>query len=77
VVRDEAAFWRHAESRSQNWRDGIPADSPRNTECADCHASIVPSQVFQSQRAHGRALCNNCIVDVNRAEELAAEELAS
>jgi len=72
VVCDEAAFWAHAQSRSKAWREGVPADSPRNTECVDCHAEIVPSQAVESYRAHGRRLCNNCIVDQNRIEELAS-----
>jgi hypothetical protein len=61
VVPDEAAFWRHAASRSKAWREGVPAESTRNSECEDCHADLKPSQVLASTRAHGRPLCTNCI----------------
>jgi hypothetical protein len=43
--------------------------------CAECDAEIVASQVFQSQRAYGQALCNNCCVDKDR--ERAADDCAA
>ena len=71
-VIDEAAFWEHARRRSKAWRNGVPAESTRNDACADCGAELVRSQVRDSERAHGRPLCNNCIGDQHRAEEMAS-----
>lgn len=70
-VHDDAAFWAHVRRQTPSWREGIPADSPRNRECYGCCAEITSTQVLQSIRAHGKPLCNNCIVDADRAAEQA------